>query len=428
MKKNKEEKNPKQKNSSIISQDNTGVINPEEPTDNRLIHNNKNSLFLDFKDSYNTISLEETFLLRYSDPINTISLSDNFLLFGSMIGKVILYNISKKHFYQLYDLANENIMGSSLENNINDKIVHYIAIGDESVVSFFEKETEKDIEANTMNNYENRETHNQYCEKNFTMLWKNKVLIINLYSAEKYDEEFDFRKNSYTLITYEIEDKKKDSTEVGFIEMSNYSVPFDFRDNIFLFLEHIQDNKRNICIFEFKGEKKENEKNDEKKILIQVDKDFGHISFLKIINRNMVLMVRNYNDIEIYDIEKEFKLISSYKNSYEINDIDFYEIKDENEKNDDNIISTNLKYKYYNIIFFDVEQNIVELNLAKESNIELDKCINFQINIKNIDEIGQNLKDKGLFNLDFAYYIRNSPHYVAITSDQACFLFRKEKH
>ena len=425
--KNKDEKNSKTKNISIISQDKTGIINPEEPTDNRLINNNinKNSLILDYKESYNTISLEETFILRYSDPVNSISLTDNFLLFGSMIGKVILYNISKKHFYQLYDLTNENIMGSSLENNINDKVVHYIAIGDESVVSFFEKETEKDIEANTINNYPTRDIHNQYCEKNFTLLWKNKVLILNLYYAEVYDEDFEFKNNSYTLITYEIEDKKKDSTEEGFIEMSNYSVPFDFRDDIFLFLEHIRDNKRNICIYEKKKKKKE--KNNEKKILIEIDKNFGNISFLKIINKNLILMVRNYNDIEIYNIENEFKLISSYKNNYEINDIDFYELNNENEKNDD-IISTNVKYKQYNIIFFDVEQNIFELKFVGGSNVSLEKNINFQININNIKEISQNLKDKGLFNLDFPYYIRNSPHYVAITSDQACFLFRKEKH
>ena len=37
-------------------------------------------------------------------------------------------------------------------------------------------------------------------------------------------------------------------------------------------------------------------------------------------------MVRNYNQIEIYNIENEFKMICSYNNNYKINDIDFYEI------------------------------------------------------------------------------------------------------
>ena len=46
------------------------------------------------------------------------------------------------------------IMGISLENNISNKKVHYIAIGDESVVSIFEKD--KDLEVNTINNYEKK--------------------------------------------------------------------------------------------------------------------------------------------------------------------------------------------------------------------------------------------------------------------------------
>ena len=40
----------------------------------------------------------------------------------------------------------------------------------------------------------------------------------------------------------------------------------------------------------------------------------------------MVLMVRNYNQIIIYNNESGFKMICSYNNNYEINDIDFYEI------------------------------------------------------------------------------------------------------
>ena len=166
------------------------IMNNDDTTDNRFIHNgNKSSINFDYVQYYHNISLEETFLLRYSDPINSISLTDNYLLFGSMIGKVILYNISKKHFYQLYDMANENIMGSSLENNIDNKIVHYIAIGDESIVSIFEKENEKDIEANTIYNYEEKEAHDVNCKNNFTLLWKNKALIVNIYVPEKNTEE-----------------------------------------------------------------------------------------------------------------------------------------------------------------------------------------------------------------------------------------------
>ena len=408
------------KNSSINSVDPTAIINNDEDTENRFIqnNNNKSNIILNNNESYNNLSLEETFLLRYSDPINSISLTDNYLLFGSMIGKVLLYNISKKHFFQLYELANENIMGTSLENDINGKIVHYVAIGDETVVSIIEKDEEKNIETNTIYNYDEKDNHDTYCPNNFTLLWKNKALIINLYTNKDYDEEFETKNNSYILLTYEIEDKNKNLTEEGSIEMSNYSVPFDFKDNIFLFLEHNPNEKRDISIYEFKESNKENKK----KVLTTLNKNFGHISFLKILNKNLLLLVRNYNQIEIYNIENEFKKISSYNNNYEINDIGFYEIKnneDEKEEND-----TNDK-KQYNIIFIDVEQNICEFKFKNELNNKLEKA--FNINVKDINGISNELKNKGLFDLDFPYYIKNSPNFIAITTDQACFLFRKEK-
>ena len=437
------------KNSSNNSVEPTAILNNDETTDNRFIqnnNNNKHSIIVDHNDSYNNISLEETFILRYSDPVNSISLTDNYLIFGSMIGKVLLYNIEKKHFYQLYDLANENIMGSSLENKINDKTIHYIAIGDESVVSIFEKDNEKDIEANTIYNYEEKDTHNLNCPDNFTLLWKNKALIINLYAPKEYNEDFDTKNNSFILITYEIEDKRKDLIVEGSIEMSNYSVPFDFKDNIFLFLEHHPKDKRSIGIYEFKeiknsqniengenGENEDNSKNNKgkKRDLITVDKNFGHISFMKILNKNLILMVRNYNKIELYDIENKFKLISTYNSNYEINAIDFYEIKnnenedEENDENDNNIINEKLKLKQYNIIFIDVEQNIFELKFKNELNSQMK--VLFKKNVKNINGISGDLKNKGLFDLDFPYYIKNSPNFIALTTDQACFLFRKDK-
>ena len=430
------------KNSSTNSVEHIGILNNDQTTDNRFLHNNnnkKNNIIIDQNESYNNISLEETFKLRYSDPVNSISLTDNFLIFGSMIGKVILYNIEKKHFYQLYDLANENIMGTSLENKINDKTIHYIAIGDESVVSIFEKDNEKDIEANTIYNYEEKDTHNLNCPDNFTLLWKNKALIINLYAPKEYNEDFDIKNNSYILITYEIEDKRKDLIVEGSIEMSNYSVPFDFRDNIFLFLEHHPQDKRTIGIYEFPEKNNENNENMEnkennkynkgtKRVLIKVDKNFGHISFMKILSKNLILMVRNYNQIELYNIENEFKMISTYKSNNEINAIDFYEIKnnenegEENVENDNNIINTKLKLRQYNIIFIDVEQNIFELKFRNNQ-----MKVIYKINVKNINGINDDLKNKGLFDLDFPYYIKNSPNFIVLTTDQACFLFRKDK-
>lgn len=422
------------KDLSVNSADPT-ALNNDEVSDNRFIQNKaKDSIILDNNNSYSNLSLVETFLLRYSDPVNTLCLTDNYLLFGSMIGKAILYNISKKHFFQLYDLTNENIMGTSLENKVNGKSVHYLAIGDESVVSIVEKENEKDIEANTIYTYEEKNTHNINCNESFTLLWKNKALIINLAAATEYNEEIEFKQNPYLLYTYEIEDKRKDLTVEGKIEMSNYSVPFDFKDNIFLFLEHHPKEKRAICTYEFTDKEKDGdaENNKEKKIVTMLEKNFGHISFIKILNKNLILLVRNYNLIEVYEIENDFKKISFYNNNSELNAIDFYEVKCYNEDDDDNIINASLKLKQYNIIFIDVNQNIMELQFrheissSKSNKFEKMEVI-FKINVNTIGGIDKELKLKGLFNLDFPYYIKNSPNYVALTTDQACFLFKKEK-
>jgi len=163
-----------------------------------------------------------------------------------------------------------------------------------------------------------------------------------------------------------------------------------------------------------------------------LEKNFGHISFIKILNKNLILLVRNYNLIEVYEIENEFKKISFYNNNSELNAIDFYEVKGSNEDDGDNIVSASLKLRQYNIIFIDVNQNIVELKLrhemssSKSNKFEKMEMI-FKINVNDIEEIDKELKLKGLFTLDFPYYIKNSPSYVALTTDQACFLFKKEK-
>ncbi len=411
------------KTKDISANSDEQIINNDETTANRFIQNNRknNNVLTEYDDYYKSLALEETFLLRYSDPVNSIALTDNYLLFGSMIGKVIFYNIPKKHFYQLYELTNESTMGCSLENKINGKNIHYIAIGDEFVVSIFEKENEQDIEANTIYNYKEKEMHSANCPESFTLLWKNKALIINLKQAVEYNEDIEFNKNSYSIITYDIENKREDS-ESGIIEMSNYSVPFDFRDNLFLFLEHCPKDKRSICAYEFNDNDGKEDNKKEKKILITVSKNFGHISFLKILNKKMILMVRNYNNIEIYEIDNGFNLLASYNNNYELNAIDFYEINNGDGNDDDNLINVNLKNKSYNIIFIDIEQNIMELKFSGDKFTQL-----FHNNVKDIDDINKDLKMKGLFDLDFPYYIKNSPHFIALTTDQACFLFRKEQ-
>lgn len=431
MKKIKEKDKKNDNNDNIInSKDPTEILNNDENTENRFIKQ-KSNIMLNQEDYIDELILEETFNLRYSDPINSIALTDDNLLFGSMIGKVVLYNISTRKTKRLYEMTNESISGCSLDSKISDKKIFYVSIGDESVISLQEKINENndiEIQSNTINNYDTQQNHMLNCNQAFTMLWKNKLLIIFLYHAKEHDEQICTYSTSYCLLTYSIKNIQNELMEEGKIDMSNYSVPFDFRYNCFLFLEYQKD-LRYLSLLTFKG------KDSNKKIFMSFRKEDGHISFAKILNKNIILIVRNSSLIEIYNIEDNYQLIGEFNNDSEINAIDFYDtfnnessssIKVEN----DSILSAKLKEEQCcYIIFFDENQNIIELefkyNLTNKNKQKLNIVI--KMNINDIKGITDEIKNKGLFNLDFPYYIKNSPNYISITTDQACFLLKKHK-
>jgi len=424
MKKLEESTKIKNEDSQLYSNAPKNLVNNDKDTENRFIKN-KIDIRNNPEDSIDELTLEETFILRYSDPINSIALNDNYLLFGSMLGKVVLYNIQSKKAHNLQEIGNEAIMGCSLETKINNKKIFYVSVGDELALSLQEKNI-SEIKSNTIKNYYSKKAHNQFCSRAFTMLWKNKSLILYLYHATEYNEDFNSYQTSYCILTYSIKNIQKELMEEGTIDMSNYSVPLDFRYNSLLFLEHIRKDARNLCIYRFKG------KESNKYIIMEMDQNFGHISFAKILNYNVVLIVRQYNLIEIYNIENEPKLITSYRNEFEINAIDFYELnnKESNEiKDNENIINVKLIGEQFYIIFIDIEQNIVELKLKDEFNNNNEKKLDIfiKINLNDVKGINEDIKNKGLFLLDFPYYIKNSSQYIALTSDQACFLFKKQK-
>jgi len=180
MKKIKEITKIKNEDSIINSKDPTEIVNNEENTENRFIQN-KNKMMINQEESNDELTLEETFILRYSDPINSMALTDGHLLFGSMIGKVVLYNTSTKKTHKLYEMTNENIVGCSLDAKIGNKKIFFISIGDESTISLEEKENENnevEIQSNNINNYENQEYHLNSCSQAFTMLILTILLII----------------------------------------------------------------------------------------------------------------------------------------------------------------------------------------------------------------------------------------------------------
>jgi hypothetical protein len=93
----------------------------------------------------------------------------------------------------------------------------------------------------------------------------------------------------------------------GRIEMSNYSIPFDFDGDRFLFLDYHSKETRKICIFYTLSDKEMYE--------YKISKDYGHISHMKIIynEENKIFLCRNSNQCEIHLIDDNFTCIESWK-------------------------------------------------------------------------------------------------------------------
>ena len=401
-------------------------INNSPINDDKYFLNDTNSQNSNNKNSLNntqiqniSLKLYQTLPLNYCDPINSISLTDDFLIYGSMIGKVLLYEIKTKKEFKICESAHECIMGTSLQNKIdekNNKEMHFAAVGDEYIISIkFEK---GDILIKNIFNYEQRAMHLEYCKNSFQLLNGNILLILLLIPPANNDEPIR-NYNCKFYLNYFSDKKLKTKCKEGIIDISNYVVPFDFRENIFLFLEYLSKDERAICFYYFLYQETEDNVIDKcykNTIMVINDNKFGKVSFLKIMKNNLVLLVRNENIIEIYEVkEKEkMKIISTYCNEGgEINGINFYKSK-ENKNNSE----------IFYIVFFDINLNLVELCYNYYDGIGKINT-NISVNLEKDEVIDYNYIFKGLFNFDFPYYVANSEHYIALTTDENCFLFQK---
>ena len=330
------------------------------------------------------LELYEIIELKYGDPINSISLTLHELIFGTMMGQISYYNLNKKSLKIISELNDDFISGTSFSNNLKE---FYISIGDEKIIEF----NKENFSYKIFNNYDNEEIHNNFCNSCFTLLDENKLLM--LFLIENNDEDpirnYDCNYIFKTIINGN-EEKKN-----GNINISNYIVPFDFKNNNFIFLEFLTDNKRNLKINNFQ--------NNEIKIL-EIDKFFGHISFIKFLKDDLLLIVRNYNIISIYD---QFLICSSlYNHSCEINSIDFYY---DNQQD-------------LHIAFLDERGNITEGIFDKDSEKFI---ILFSSDLNSNNEINEILRKKGLFNMEYPYHIKCNIKYITVTTDNSLVIFKK---
>ena len=333
------------------------------------------------------LNLIDIINLTYADPINSISLTMNKILFGTMMGKFGIYDINNKSIEILSEISNEQISGTSFSKDLK---YFYISIGDEKIVQF---DTNNIEQFKTFNGYEQEEVHIDRCDSCFCLLNENQFLMLFLIEPQRNEDPIQSYNCEYTLKI--IKDNNSIEEKNGNINMSNYIVPFDFKNNIFVFLEHCSKEKRQLKIYNFEKDQFDN--------CIECVKGVGHISFIKIINTNRFIVVSNYNMISIRD--ESFQIINRYVNEGEIISIDYYY--------DDNQV--------LHLLYIDEDYDLIDGYFNENNEFILSLSVNLSLK----DDIDEILRKKGLFNMDFPYYIKGNTKYIVVTCDYACLIFQK---
>ena len=295
-----------------------------------------------------------------------------------------LLNINIKKFPQVTKLitkSNENI--PCLEFDTDDKI--NISIGDievlcmENMSQFNINDKSSSYDYLKIKNYKNDNQHLKHCENCTCMMNSSQYLII-------YTEFADFN-TGYKLSNCKYKNRSLKSYKLvsGKIHMSNYSVPFDFDGNRFLFLDYMSKDERKICIYYTLSYDNIYEYN--------IEKDFGHISHMKIISKedNKIFLCRNNNQCEIHLIDKDFTCIESWKHI------------------GNDAISSFVYVKESKL----TEEFIKKINSKKKINIDIndyDKLLiknNNTIMIKKIKVKNKNIQNKNLEQIQGASSILN---------------------
>jgi hypothetical protein len=241
--------------------------------------------------------------------------------------------------------------------------------------------------------------HNQNCENSYVFLSPYYLFRIQLGQVDEgsfivYNSNQEYELKQINLI-------ENNKGFIGKIQMSNYSVPFDFNGKYFLWVEFLSNEERNICIADvikmlINLEEKPKRYNLDKNV-------FKHISFAKIINDKNIFFVHSKNICEIRMIDDKFTLVEKFvHNGEEVYAVDlFYE-----KENDLCIITLDVKG---------------HINLYKNKNeITL-------FNLYELNTIDKDYKDKQFFSMGYQYFIKSNLDYFCISSDHGCIIIKKNK-
>ena len=393
---------------------------------------------------------------RFGDPISSININSNFCIIGTMMGKLILYNINKRQSMMLIENSEEEILNINFSsNNNNYSNDFYCCIGDKSILKYSIKPYLLNNNypivtlTSTINNYTDESSHVKDCDNAIVYCCKEIYFMVAIEQLKKKPMILNTTDSNYIVKNVE----NMETIEKGMIKTTNYIVPFDFNGKYFILLQFFTVTERMLCSFNVFTMKAW------KRLLRQ---EFGLLNYCKFINDNKLFIVRKFNICEIRIMDDNFTLTETfnhlgdrvigldffYKISKSVKNVKNSKIIELNKKKDRDEISETETKKFFNNNNLNSEENSISNyknnifnnseNIKANTNIniillDIDGNVNYYnnqkemiclFNVNKVPEIDKSVREKGLFSLNYPYMIKFYHPYLAISTDNGCYIFQ----
>ena len=391
---------------------------------------------------------------RFGDPITSISINSKYCIIGTMMGRLILYNIKKREAMIILESSEEEILNINFSSN-NNKNSHdfYCCIGDKTILKYSIKPNLLNNNypiitlTSTINNYSDEKSHIKDCDNAIVYCVKEIFFMIAVEQLKKKPMILNTTDSGYMVKNVE----SLDIIDRGNIKTTNYIVPFDFDGKYFIFLQFFTVTEKMLCscnVFTSKTWKH------------LLGEDFGLLNYCKLINDNKLFIVRKFNLCEIRNMDDNFTMTHSFKHLGDrVIALDFFfkitktiknmNLLDLNKKKDkdDNSETETKKFFYNNNLnsednlnsSINDKNNIVSNSENIRANtsinillLDIDGDINFYndkgnknlLNVNKVPEIDKSIREKGLFSLNYPYIIKYYHPFLALSSDNGCYILQ----
>ena len=431
---------------------------------------------------------------RFGDPITSININSNFCVIGTMLGRLILFNINTHKITTLLDGSDEEILNINFSSG-NNGIINdfYCCIGDSSISKYSIRPNLLDNNnpivtlSSSIKNYTEEYLHVKDCDNAIVYMTKEIFFMVSIEQIKKKPMVLNTTESNYLVKNVE----SQEIIEEGVIRTTNYIVPFDFDGKYFILLQFFTNVERMLCSFNVFTQKTW-------KHLLK--KNFGILNYCKLIKDNKLFIVRNLNQCEFRLMDNNFtpthsfshigdqviacdifyKIIRKAKKTrplmikkdgkidiFKFHKVDIKKTNSDNNKKKGEISETetkknniannseeNFKNNQFNELNFENDSNSLknineyydennDKNKLTSGNImanslinifllDIDGNVNFYnengiktlFNINKVKEIDKIIRERGLFSLNYSSIIKYSNPYLAISTDDGCYIFQ----